>query len=150
MYKELNKFFSLSVLVCLIFVALFNFFIDTNYKFFKERSKITEIVKNIEKKKSTSLPIEINLRLIKKILLDNLQFDRLDILICGSSRALLIGNNVINDKKILNLSVENYNIKDIEGLCMDAFLKFHPKKNYYRGSAFIIFKRKPICWHRES
>jgi hypothetical protein len=128
MYKELNKFFFYTVLIGLIFVATFNFFIDSNYKFFKKKSKTIEIIKNIENTKPTPIPTEINLRLVKKILLDNLQFDRLDILICGSSRALLIGNNVISDKKILNLSVENYNIKDIEGLCMDGFLKFHPKK----------------------
>jgi len=128
MYKKLNKFFFYSVVIGLTFIAFLNYFIDSNYKFFKKKSKTIEIVKNIENTKPTLIPAEINLRLVKRILLDNLPFDRIDILICGSSRALSIGNNVINDKKILNLSVENYNIKDIEGLCMDGFLKFHPKK----------------------
>jgi len=128
MYKELNKIFFCSILSGLLFIALLNFFADSSYKFYKEKSKITEIINNIENNKSTLIPIETNLRLIKKILLAHLQFDRLDVLICGSSRAVPIGNNLIKDKKILNLSVENYAIKDIEGLCMDGFLKFHPKK----------------------
>jgi hypothetical protein len=128
MFKELNKFFFYSVLTGLLSIAFLNFFVDSNYKFFKEKAKLTEIIKNIENNKSSLIPIEINLRITKKILLDHLQFDRLDVLICGSSRAVPIGNNLIKDKKILNLSVENYNIKDIEGLCMDGFMKFHPKK----------------------
>ena len=41
MYKELNKFFFYTVLIGLIFVATFNFFIDSTIKFFSSLAEIS-------------------------------------------------------------------------------------------------------------
>lgn len=99
-----------------VIVPVVNIYVDPAhvYSYEKYERSIVSILQS--NKYVTNVDLNHNERYFKKSLIDSCQED-IDILILGSSRVMLISNEMFHDTRILNLGVSGATYEDITALC---------------------------------